>query len=1411
MEPWDDRGQSIQIGAVLIFAALILLLSLYQATIVPQQNEQIEFDHSQQVQGDLLDLRNAVTSMLGESASRSVSIQLGTTYPSRVLAVNPPPASGLLRTAGTADGDVNFTLSNVEALDEEADDFWDTGGSSRAYGTGSVVYRPSYNEYGQPPRTVYDATVLYDNFTFEGSTIARSDQTLVDGSTISLVALNGSLQQSSSGAASVDVRPVSASSTTVTVTNRTDGDPITLRTATRLPEQRWVELLADQRASEGGNVSDAADAVRTEPLDVPGYRRLIVELVPGTYELRMAKAGVGTRVGDTSAAYMTDVAADGSTVPEDGSVRLTVEVRDAYNNPVPGINVTGQTSVGGLAETEVATGDDGRASFVYEAPGTVTMEKDVQIEFNFTRDPTTPAPFNARDPEDVEVVVSVQNTQVPGGSGGGGAGYSLTWTDAATVPGTTGGASCPSAPDPCNVTMRAETSEPQIGAPIGFGSNDTSIARVFGRVTATGSDGTAETTARFERAEGNATLWTQSAGVNATRNVSTPSYASFDTDFEKWGAFGTFQGSGPFRTSSEGSNGGQAVVLPGGTDGGIVTTGYDTTGAELVVFQYWIKESDVGETSDDNGDMVVEYRDSGGNWVQVDSLALTGTAPGQQRVVRMGAGAIHDDLAVRFRQIGADTANDEWVIDDPQISVVGKAVGGGSPGGTLNQPPSASFTVSPSNPSTGEQVTFDAAGSTDSDGSVTSYSWDFDDGTTDSGSTATHTYGSSGTYTVTLTVTDDDGATDTETQQVTVSAPGGFARTSATALLPDTDQQRQTFTFTPNTEIPSGTQVELTLNDPQQQSPLQVDYQGGANANVSLSNSNSDTNGDTAFITITPSSTVAAGETVRVWTDAVTTDGDGQYDVTVTRGDTGVTTTTSFEVGRNVGGAEIRNFEATDLQADTSSQQQTFTFTLDSDLAGGERVNVGLSPAEGGSDVSYQGLNSVNVSTANTNFNKNAGRVWVLIEAPSGGLSAGTGVEVVVNANTDQLAGAPYEIGITRGDAGTTSTTFGTGQSVQFSNFQGFAADPTANEFTLDQVQVQDGDNDDDLDRIEYVVTDGDGNTVATRTVTGIGPAQYQPSGTPAVTIAADSPVVGGETYTVTATAYDADGNSLSQSRTDTTPTPTATTVTPTAFNDRDNDNNNANGDLGAPESEVIPPEPDDSGNLENFGNLGSEDGATATIQDGGQTTNVGLELHGITPTADDYRIEIGYTNQGYNGAGTMDVVLVDAAGTELQRESLLNTGEPEELAFTVNNAAESAIADAGAVYLLVEKTGGGYASVEIDYVRATALTDGNARDGGPPSATVTSVTTGNCNNGNGNGYCVSWSGTDPDGDFTNVTTILEDASGTALSTEITTFGPTGSNTGDQRHNGFSGSPAQVRVIARDANGNELVFTRPIP
>ncbi len=68
-----------------------------------------------------------------------------------------------------------------------------------------------------------------------------------------------------------------------------------------------------------------------------------------------------------------------------------------------------------------------------------------------------------------------------------------------------------------------------------------------------------------------------------------------------------------------------------------------------------------------------------------------------------------------------------------------------------------------------EVITFDGSGSTDPEGNIASYAWDFGDGISGTGITVTHAYSTAGTYTVTLTVTDDGGLTDSDTAIVTVT------------------------------------------------------------------------------------------------------------------------------------------------------------------------------------------------------------------------------------------------------------------------------------------------------------------------------------------------------------------------------------------------------------------------------------------------------------------------------------------------------------------------------------------------------------------------------------------------------------------------------------------------------------------
>jgi PKD repeat protein len=88
-----------------------------------------------------------------------------------------------------------------------------------------------------------------------------------------------------------------------------------------------------------------------------------------------------------------------------------------------------------------------------------------------------------------------------------------------------------------------------------------------------------------------------------------------------------------------------------------------------------------------------------------------------------------------------------------------------------NQPPVAAVSANPTSGDAPLAVTFSSAGSSDPDGTVASYAWDFGDGNTSTSANPSHTYTAEGTYAATLTVTDDDGATDSATVTITVTDP----------------------------------------------------------------------------------------------------------------------------------------------------------------------------------------------------------------------------------------------------------------------------------------------------------------------------------------------------------------------------------------------------------------------------------------------------------------------------------------------------------------------------------------------------------------------------------------------------------------------------------------------------------------
>ncbi|QSG11918.1 putative surface protein, possible component of pili like system [Halapricum desulfuricans] len=508
----DRRGQAIQIGAVLLLGAIVLSFAIYQSTVVPEQNREIEFQHSQTVGDQLQDVRNGIVSTGSTGDGRSVSVTLGTQYPSRVIAMNPAPPSGTLATVGTTDRSINATIANAEATGETAD-FWN--GTNRTYNTGSLVYRSGYNEYRNAPTTWYENSVLFDEF--RDANLTETGQRLIDGTTISLVALNGSYRASRTGSVSLDFRGTSVSSRTVSVTNET-GSNVTITVPTRLDEQNWEELLADE-----------PHFVDARPVSVAGadYHLMQIVLERGvTYDLRLSRAGLGTNVVKPEPAYLTRVAENTPTVPEGGKVDVTVEVRDRFDNPKRDVEVIAGTneSESSVSPNSHTSDGDGQVTVTYEAPsisGESQLTDHVQLSLNTSlSSAVNGSEFNGSTPVNVSVPIRVDNSDGSGLGGGGGGAYDTTWKDPSGQTGVSGsnGVYTVDASETSSVTLTGETAPVAENASMEFTLNDSSVGSLSPTTTRTDSNGEATTTFT-PQSNGSITVFVSSGGSGDRLNL----------------------------------------------------------------------------------------------------------------------------------------------------------------------------------------------------------------------------------------------------------------------------------------------------------------------------------------------------------------------------------------------------------------------------------------------------------------------------------------------------------------------------------------------------------------------------------------------------------------------------------------------------------------------------------------------------------------------------------------------------------------------------------------------------------------------------------------------------------------------------------------------------------------------------
>ncbi len=277
-----NRGQSIVLGAILVFGILILGLGLVQLYVVPQQVAQTEHNHVNQIENEFTDLYSSITNAAGDNNPRSATLTLGTRYPIFPPFIMPSPASGTVRTVDHRNLSWDGTNIEVDGFDDALSDTCGLGNVSSK----SLHYEARYHEFRGAGEHIYESGLKYKRI--DGNTIRPQQRLIVQSrdetmTTINLVPITrGSTQETGSTARSLSFEPgLSGETQPFNVSN---GDSPTL-TIPIQDEAAWNDAFNEEFQDDAHVSLSITNGNAEVSLDDPNH----------TYRIRCTPIGIDVR------------------------------------------------------------------------------------------------------------------------------------------------------------------------------------------------------------------------------------------------------------------------------------------------------------------------------------------------------------------------------------------------------------------------------------------------------------------------------------------------------------------------------------------------------------------------------------------------------------------------------------------------------------------------------------------------------------------------------------------------------------------------------------------------------------------------------------------------------------------------------------------------------------------------------------------------------------------------------------------------------------------------------------------------------------------------------------------------------------------------------------------------------------
>ena len=270
----DSSEAVVTVIAFLLGIVLVIsFLGIQQANWIPNENSEAEFNHQEVSTSQMKTLRSKIVLGMQNPRPSSTPIDLAVDYPDRAILRNPPELAGTVRSKK----EVEVSLDNAKALDEEARDFFD--GSQKTYRSKPIEYSPRYNYFQNAGDVIIENTEVFNEV--DGNTVLLTrDQFMIQGRDITLPIVRSNISLSHSNTQMTEVNPESS---TEFLLIEPEGGSITLEFETNFTESDWREVLSDQMVGEDGYIKEMTYTENS------GYNEVKLTLVDAIYNLRVLK------------------------------------------------------------------------------------------------------------------------------------------------------------------------------------------------------------------------------------------------------------------------------------------------------------------------------------------------------------------------------------------------------------------------------------------------------------------------------------------------------------------------------------------------------------------------------------------------------------------------------------------------------------------------------------------------------------------------------------------------------------------------------------------------------------------------------------------------------------------------------------------------------------------------------------------------------------------------------------------------------------------------------------------------------------------------------------------------------------------------------------------------------------------